>query len=127
MNQITSQLLEACSRSRSKEASISAVNAIKNQKPNTTLEIHSDKNRKLLQTRAPEKDRELRLFFRKEAAAPCSRGRQEWSRRVAEEFFLQGDRERQQGRAPSALNDRETVHHPQLSMYCHTQTICNFM
>ena len=57
MNQITSQLLEACSRSRSKEASISAVNAIKNQKPNTTLEIHSDKNRKLLQTRAPEKDK----------------------------------------------------------------------
>ena len=29
MNQITYQLLEACSRSRSKEASISAVNAIK--------------------------------------------------------------------------------------------------
>jgi hypothetical protein len=34
---------------------------------------------------------------------------EEWSRRVAEEFFRQGDMEREQGRAPSALNDRETV------------------
>merc|ERR1719453_2940851 len=34
---------------------------------------------------------------------------EEWSRRVAEEFFRQGDLERAAGRAPSALNDRETV------------------
>merc|ERR1719313_2812284 len=34
---------------------------------------------------------------------------EEWSRRVAEEFYRQGDMEREQGRAPSALNDRETV------------------